>query len=72
MARAVRVDDLASRVLADNGPALAPALDLAVRGPELPDFCLLGRARPLLDVRQVARHSAAAVISVTRRAKKVR
>lgn len=71
--REVLVAALVSVVLAEQDPALALVLDLADHAPEaLRDFCLLAEERPLPDARQVARHSAAAAISATRRAKKVR
>jgi len=67
------VADLVLVVLADRGPALAIALDLADRGREPPgSFHPAARVRHLPDARQDARHNAVAAISVTRRAKKVR
>lgn len=60
-------------VPADRGPASAIALDLADRDQEPPDsFRPAAQAKRQPDARQDAQRSAAAVTSVTRRAKKVR
>jgi len=69
----VRVADLVLAALAERAPALGIARDSADHAREHRDFChLADRVRRLRDVRRDGRHSAAAVISDTRRPRKVR